>query len=135
MKIVTILFVSLFFATVCLIVFINFSTVSATYSCKDKSYLYRTNPLFITIEKYHPWASLWSSAQGNLTYEIPLKEFGTYRFINKTQKLLHLYKDDKREIEGSFSMQNNILSLNMKNTTFEGTCLVLNTHCNNNLTH
>lgn len=122
-------------ASLLLIVFINFSTISTKYICVEKTSSNIPNKLIINIEKYHHWANIWSNSNGKLSYDIPTKESGTYRHIVQKENLLHIYNNQGRMIQGTYSDTTSKLFLKTKNSSFEGKCIIINTHCDNNLTH
>ena len=113
--------------------YIVFSTKSISYVCTDKTPLKISNKIFITIEKYHPWVNYLSDYSGRIKYDIPVKESGSYNYIEKNESTLQLYKNSK--VQGRYSWLNNNLFLNTINGFFEGKCRISNEHCSNNILH
>lgn len=120
-------------AIITLVLYINFSTVSTTYVCSEQAGTKVPTQVFITYEKYHPWASIWNNSNGKITYEIPLKEKGSFSHIIQDNQNLYIYKNHQTVLDGSYS--NNSLILNTKNKTVKAQCIALNSFCDNNLTH
>jgi len=114
---------------------ISFSTVSTTHICEGDSSSNISNNVHMTIEKYPPWFNLWSSSNGKLTFKIPLKDTAVYNHIVQKNDSLHIFKDYKTNIQGTYLEGTKNLLLNTVHGSFQGKCQLVNTYCKNNLTH
>jgi hypothetical protein len=117
-------FISLIFiAVISLVIVFKFSAVETSFECKGKisaDSKTEESTIYIKVDEYRFWVSLWSDADGNLKFEIPNQDYGYYTPIKEVGDQLQIY--DEKKIAGNFSKLSKVLTLKVPTGFFDGNC-------------
>ena len=102
----------------------NFSSVTSNYECTGEissGESKESKTLFIVLEEYRWWVSLWSDSYGNVQLEIPNEHVGYYSYVIEAGNQFQIYNTPK-EMKGSFSTLSKTLALKTPYGLFDGNC-------------
>jgi len=110
-----------------LLVLANFSVVESHYKCSGESSLGQNKThetLFMALERYRPWVSLWSESDGNMTIELPNEAVRYYSHITEVDTQFQIYSSPN-DLEGQFSTLSRSISVQTPDGLFEGQCEII----------
>ena len=103
---------------------VNFSSVASSFECVGNTSSpqgSRPATIYIKLEKYRWWVSLWSESIGSLHVEVPdasIEYFGPIVKVGDQFQII----DGHRQLKGHFSALSNMLSLGTASGIFDGSC-------------
>ena len=103
----------------------NFSSVTSNYECPgeiSKGEKKTPKTIYILLEEYRWWVSLWSDSDGNLKLEIPNELVDYYSHVVEVGNQLQIY-EPPNEMKGYFSTLSKTLSLKTQYGFFDGKCV------------
>jgi len=102
----------------------NFSSVSSHFKCVGEISSGENKELktiFIVLEEYRWWVSLWSESDGNIKLEIPNKIVDYFSHVVEVGSQLQIY-DPLNEMKWRFSTLSKTLALKVPFGFFDGKC-------------
>ena len=124
MKIVKYLGVLLLAIMALFLFVVNFSSSSSKFECAGKitsGEKETPKTVYIELEEYRWWVSLWSNSDGNIQLEISNEHVGYYDHIVEVGNQLQIY-DPPKEMKGNFSTLSKTLALKTPYGFFDGRC-------------
>lgn len=106
----------------------NFSAVESRFQCSGSLSLNdasSTATVYLRVERYRWWVSLWSDSDAAIWLEIPNQFVETFSEVLEVGDQLQIFGLDA-EIKGNFSTLSHVLALQTSRGFFDGECKRIN---------